>query len=419
MILSRVISKNTIWLFSGQVSIKAISFFYTIFLARSLGVGNFGLYVAALTYFGLIGSFADFGFNRFLMRDLSIDRSKASQYLSNIFVLRTLMTSVAFLLFLLFILSFDHDLNRVKISILAVFAIIPNSLALSLDSTLIAFEKMRQSSLAIIILNAATAIFGAIAIFLGFSVMGVVLGLILAHFVYVIALILLLKRGKVSFGLSFDFDFWKKAITSSLPYAIIIILSLIYFKIDALMLTYLKGESATGYYGAAYKFLEAIYFIPMTILTALFPKIAKLHLVDKNELRKTYIASLRTLFLVSIPITLALFWGANLLIQYLYGSSFAPAVLALQILAFATIFLFSNAPAVHFLLASEKFLKSIILAAFGTVIFNIVLNFILIPQYGFLGAAISTVASEIVSFFVFFFLIFAKVFDRKDEQVTV
>ena len=70
------ILKQSSWLFFAQILTRVIGFFYTIFLANSLGVLDFGLYSVGLAYFSIISSLADFGFNRFLIREIATEKSQ-------------------------------------------------------------------------------------------------------------------------------------------------------------------------------------------------------------------------------------------------------------------------------------------------------------------------------------------------------
>ena len=65
------ILKQSSWLIGAQILSRIIGFFYTIFLARNLGVSDYGLFSVGLAYFSIISSFSDFGFNRYLIKEAS------------------------------------------------------------------------------------------------------------------------------------------------------------------------------------------------------------------------------------------------------------------------------------------------------------------------------------------------------------
>lgn len=405
--LPQKVSQNTLLLFSGQVIVKIIAFFYAIFLARSLGPSDFGLYIYVITIFGLVSQVADFGFNRFMVRDIAKDRKRAGIYLSNIFALRLLIMLIILLVFSLIIIYLDPKIERSSLTILASLAILPNALSLTFEAVFIAFEKMIYPALALIFLNLFVLFFGVIAVLgFGLGVFGAVLTFFLAHIVYLIIYVFFLFREKIPFHLSFDFSFFKKAIFSSFPYGLLAILGLIYFKIDTVLLTFLRGEEETGFYAASFKFLEALHFIPLAFGTALFPLMARLHEKDPKHLSALYFSVIKFLLIISLPMVLLLVIFARPLIFLLYGPSFIPSILALQILSFTIIFMFLHVPGAHLLFATEKYLRPVILLSFATVGLNVILNLIFIPIFGLLGASAVTVFSEFTSFLIFFILIY-------------
>jgi O-antigen/teichoic acid export membrane protein len=409
--LTSKISQNTFWLFSGQSLVKIVAFLYAIFLARALGPTDFGFYIYVITIFGLVSSLSDLGFNRFLVRAIARDKSQLFKYLSNVFTLRFFLIIVIFLIVSLILLIFDPKISRSSLAILALISILPQAAALTFDAIFVALEKMFYSALALVSLNLFVAFLGFLAVFVfKLGIFGAVLSFLFAHILYLLTFGTFLLKEKISFSFSFNLLFWKEAIFASLPYGLLAFLGLLYFKIDAVLLTFIKSETQTGFYGASYKFLEGLHFIPLTIGTVLFPVMARLHQDNLAQLRRLYFLSLKFLLPVAIFLTLILFFGAPVLIKILYGPDFAPSILALQILSFTLLFMFLHVPGAHLILASEKFLKPALVLSIFTVLFNIVLNLILIPPFGLIGASAVTVFSEAISFSLFFWFIQKKIF---------
>lgn len=405
------ISRNTLLLLSSQVVSKAIAFSYAIFLGRALGPSDFGLYVYVLTIFGLASQLSDFGFNRFFIRDVARGEANISYYLSNIFTLRfILMLGVVFLAGVI-ILIFDPQISRSSLAIIALLTILPNGSAMTMEAVFLAIERMVYPAISLVFLSLSVAVLGVVAFSLfGWGIQGIVSAFLIAHVLYFILCGLFLFRERISFQLSFDFPFWRKAVLSSIPYGILAALGLIYFKIDTILLTILRSESETGFYGVAFKFLEALHFIPLSFGLAVFPLMARLHSQDIVRLESLYYSTLKALSLIAFVTFLLIFILAPNLIQILFGQSYAPSVAVLRILSFTIFFMFLHVPGAHLLFATEKFLKQVILLSIFTVSFNIILNLIFIPRYGILAASIITVVSEAVSFFTFFLFIKFTVF---------
>lgn len=405
------ILKQTSWLILAQVLTRGIAFFYTIFLARILGVSNFGLYTVALAYFSIISSIADFGFNRFLIREVARDRLQVSQLLWSIVAVRLILTAVLFAIFSVVLYSLDSDKMRVSLILLATVSIMPQAIALTFDAIFTAVQKLQFSGVAFFVSSLSTALAGLILVGKGFGLLGAVSALIFGQIIYLIVLTISLYKNQRLTRLAIDLAIIKKILLGSLPYGLLGILGLLYFRIDIILLSYIKGSFETGIYGAAYKFLEAVIFIPSAFSLALFPVLTRAHDSSLNDLRRLYAKSFKIMlvsgFAILLGYTLILPEAIKILLPN-YLSSIQPV----RILSLSIPFMFIQVPAVQLLLSTDKFLKQVIALSILTLSFNIITNLIFIPKYGFIAAAWITVASEILSFIVFFFLIKNKILDK-------
>lgn len=399
--MDKIILKNSAWLWVAQAITKAISFFYTIFLARNLGVENFGLYIAALSYFALISSVTDFGVARFLMREVSSDQSRLNKVLPIAIFSRFCLLLIFLVVFSVGLYVFDHDINRRTLSILAVLAVLPQSISLTLDAVFIALRKISYSALGILLLNIVTTTIGVIFVSFGYGSYGVVLALAIGQVLYAAILVGFTFWQKINWSNHIDIGGFKSLIRGSLPYGLLGILGLLYFKIDALMISYMRGNFELGIYGAGYKFLEAITFIPAVVGTVLFPVMAHLHERSRKDIYTLYSKSLKTMFLLSLPITLGFIFLLPPVINF-FLPQYYQSITVIKVLALTIPWLFLIAPQGTLLLSSEKYLKPVVLISVFNLLFNFVGNLIFIPIFGFMGAAWMTVISDVVGFFIFY-----------------
>ncbi len=407
--MERKIYKNSLYLLCAQTVVKLISFGYTVFLARSLGVENYGLYIAALTYFSLVSSIGDFGINRYLIREVARERSNLQKVLSNVVFLRLTVLSVLYAIFSLVLYNFDPDKMRVALSLLAVMAVLPQSIALTLDAIFVGMENLLFSSIGLLSLSVINTAMGVVLVRGGDGAMGAVTALIFSQIGYVLALLLLLFAKKTDLSGRVNGAVLKEVLAGSLPYGVLGMLGLLYFRIDTLLLSYLKGNFDTGIYGAAYKFLEAIVFVPSALSTALFPVLARLHETDIPKVKKLYFKSLKVLGGLSLLVLAGFILVLPGIIK-IFLPNYIQSVGALYILSFTIPFMFLHIPAAVVLLSTDRYLKPVIKLSFLTLSFNVVLNLLLIPGMGYIGASLVTVASELFTFVVFFALLQVKVF---------
>ncbi len=405
------ILKNSAYLWGGQVFIKLVAFFYNIYLANSLGVSDFGLYSVALSYFSLISPICDFGILRYLVREVAKDRKELTSIMSNVFIIRALFMVVVFIFFSALVYIFDPDKLRASLEILAIFAVVPQALSLTLDGIFIAIQKVSLSAIGSVILNLATTITGFLLISSGLGSHGAVYALIIGQIIYALFLFVLYIKEGFKFRLNFKYENVKPIILGSLPYGILGVLGLIYFKIDTLLLSYMKGSYDTGLYSAAYKFLEALVFIPSSVATASFPVLARLHEEDREQIKQYYFKSLKLLGVISLIIVVLYILFLPTVIK-LFLPQFEASIGAILILAWTIPFMFIHIPGTIVLLSTDKYLKPVIYLSIFTVSFNVIANLIFIPEFGFIASSWITVLSEVLSFLVFFVLLQKKVFKK-------
>ncbi len=388
--------KNSSILVAAQTMVKAISFFYTLFLARSLGVASFGLYVVALSYFSLITSVSDFGISRYLMREVARGEKNTKTLLSHIVFLRLTILSIVFAVFALAVYFLDPDKLRVSLSLFAVLAILPQSVALSIDNIFIALQKMSLSAIGILVLSVANTLVGIFFVLTGKGVMGATIALLAAEAVYALFIFLLLLREKITIIPKLEKSLFSDILKGSLPYGILGILGLVYFKIDSLMLSYLKGSYDTGIYGISYKFLEAAVFVPTAVGTAFFPVLTRLHVANLEEMKKVCFRIFKSMSVLGLMVLVCYVLVLPLVIRF-FLPQYLPSITAIEILSLSIPFMFVHVPLSQVLLSSDRYLKGVIGMSIVNVLFNVVLNFIFIPKFGYIGASWITVFSDIFS----------------------
>lgn len=410
--------RHSSYLILGQLIIKATSFFYSIFLANSIGVSEFGLYAVALSYFAIISSISDFGVSRYLIREVAKDEESGSRIISNVILVRTASVLMMFLLFATGLYLFDSNPQRVDLTLLAILAVIPQSVALTLDSLFVAIQKISYSAIGSVVLNIFTVIFGFVFISFGLNSYGAVLAVTLGQVCYAIFMLALSSTlpGKSWFRSSdgISFVLIRKILAGSLPYGVLGIIGLISFKIDSLMLSYYVGNFETGIYAAGYKFLEAVTFIPGAVAISLFPVVAKMFIADPVKIKSVYLKSLLIMFISGVFISLGFIFVLPSLISMLLPK-YSGSIEVVKILAFSVPFIFLHVPSAQVLLSTDEYFKKLLTVYLGLFGINLAVYAYAIPKYGFVGASWATVLSEIMTFVVFFGFIYFKVFGRYNK----
>jgi O-antigen/teichoic acid export membrane protein len=181
----------------------------------------------------------------------------------------------------------------------------------------------------------------------------------------------------------------------SWPFALAGIFVTIYFNIDTVMVSLIKGDTETGLYSASYNFIFGASMLPSLVSAAVYPYLSKIH--NPSERIKNVSRYIKIFFLSGVMFTLGLFLYSNVLIKLLYGPDYINAVGSLKILSLILPFLFACTFMGTFFASVDKQLASTFVTCISAIV-NIILNFILIRQYGQIGAAIASLISLIVMF---------------------
>lgn len=173
------------------------------------------------------------------------------------------------------------------------------------------------------------------------------------------------------------------------------VLTLAYVRVDQALVLYFTDERQAGLYGAAYQLLDRAQLLPMAVLTTLLPLLAAAHATDWTRLGHTVARGVDVLAFASFPVFAFSLVAAKPFLELLFGTEFGAAAPALPILMAAFVltafgFLIGNLALVA---GTQGRLVGIAAAA---LVFNVGLNVLLLPRFGFIAAAWATLATEVL-----------------------
>ncbi|MBU0613463.1 flippase [Patescibacteria group bacterium] len=395
MSIVKKISKNTLWLTISSVTSKVIGFGIVVLVARNLQVEGFGQYNFALSFGIIINVIANFGLSTLANRDLARDRRLTKEYINNIISIKLVLAAIT-LIFLTIIIQFIDKPFQVKVIVyLASVYVIVESYNIFFRSIFRAHERMHFETISRIIERLIVLTLVAGFFFMGYGIFSVFVAYIIAETVSMLITATIVYKKFCKFSFKFDFSKWKKFLKPSMYFALTEVFIIVYFKIDVLMLSIMKNDQVTGLYSSAYDLLFAFIFIPTIMNAAVFPRISFL---AKNayERFKNLAFTLQKYFLVvSIPLSIGLYFSSDFLIDLIYGSEFSNATALFQVMTIALIFVFLNHIYGSIFNAVDK---QHIFTIFAGVcmVFNVTMNFILIPLLAAKGAAIATISTELL-----------------------
>ncbi len=391
---SKGIIRNVSFLMASDIIGKILSFFLVIAIARYLGDAGLGKYSFAFAFVGLFSIFADFGLSTYLTREIARNKEKAKKYASNMLALKLVLAAISLLLPII-IINFIEKSTEVRTAVIIV-AIASSMLNISsvFGTLFAAYEKLQYWALITLLERVVTVGLGLLLIFKGSGLIGLVIAYLISYLTVMITASILSYIKTTSFTLSFDREFWIYLLKNSLPFWFTTIFITIYFRIDTVLLQMMTNYEAVGWYSAAYRALDALYFIPAAVITAIFPVMSRFHVDNKKMLQELYKRAFYYLLILAIPIATGITLLSGRIISLMYGGKLAEAAPALQVLIWAEAIIFISALAGYLLNAINKQLAFTFITGFAAFL-NIGINLFLIPKYSYMGAAVATVVTEL------------------------
>jgi O-antigen/teichoic acid export membrane protein len=399
------VARNTLFVLFARGTDLVVALFTTMLIARYLGITDFGNFALVTAISLFLGPVADFGFERIIAREIARDKIIAGKYLGSAVIAR-LALSLLILVLVTIMLSFviDWDPNVERAVYLSTFAQLFTSMGLLGVGTFRAFERMEYE----LVLN-----FFVNLLYLGLLVVVIVLdgGFILifgarliASMLQMILLLSVATRKFVKPVLSIDKKLLRYLFTEAAPLGIFAILLTATFRVDVFVLSYYKGPVDVSIFEAAHRIIMQFQVIPMSIVIALFPFFSVIATHSTDALKASYSRAFKIMFVISIPLPILITPLSGTVISVLYGVSFAPAAASLSILSWTLPFLFLILLQTFVMTAQGRQRFNTICAAIGFSV-NFLLDLLLVPSYGFLGASYATLISYVLLFFLTYYFL--------------
>jgi O-antigen/teichoic acid export membrane protein len=406
------VSKNVSWILIQNVFSMICGVFVTAIVARHYGATGYGYINFAQSFVALFSFIAIMGTNHIIMKDLSEDKIDDGIILgSNLFIRIILAIISLFICQGISVLVYDKNINI----LILLFNL--NTILCSFDVfSYYAQSKMQNKYISIskIISISVFSILKLLVVFLKLNISFFVLTYLIETIIYSILLYISYKKINFNKDIKWKINclYIKELLKKGKYYALSSLMVTIYLRIDQVMLgTMISDKSQVGIYSAAVRISEIWTFVPISIITSYKPIIINEKIINKkkydNELSKLYniVSFVCVLFVFMICIF------GKLGIHILYGNEYKSAYIPLILLTIGIWFgVLGN---IHYVwMICENKEKYSIFYSFVGCLINIIFNFLLIPNYGMIGAAFATLISQIASNIISFCFI-------KDARILV
>jgi len=390
------------WIFSGSTFALILSFITSPVMAYYIGASGLGLWTMLFAITSLLGvtNLGIPGATIKYVAEFKDDKNRLYQAVSTSFVISIILgivTAVALFITADIITGIFNMPSLTPLLKLFLLTIPFSYMVESIIATLNGLREMKLVSFLNVTSKSLNFGLVLIPIILGYGIKGAVIGIIIATIIY--AFIALFFFRNFIFHLTFSKfrETAKKLLHFGIQTVISGIVSIMLYRIDVLMIGYFMTSTEVGIYSVAIGIARMIRIIPQSINTVSYPTFS--YYWGKGEhdvVNKLFNKGLKYSACMLAPIGLGLAIFGKDAILLLYGTTFLPAVLPLQILligavvrgvimSIGTIWLSAGRPDMGYKLP---------LIGVGP---NILLNYVLIPAYGIVGAAMATMLSFLLN----------------------
>jgi O-antigen/teichoic acid export membrane protein len=407
------VTQNTSFLTIASVGQKAISFVYFTIIARLVGVENTGQYFFAIAFTTIFAVIADFGLSSVLTRETAREPDKTSEYFNTIFWSKILFGFVAYALVIITVNLLNYsELTKTLIYLSGITMFFDNLHACNY-SIFRAKKNLIYESIGIVGSQMITLSVGTVALFAGLPLYWLILAYTIPSFLnFLYTTIFLKKVYIIRYAPVWSKKIFKYFILMAAPFALAGLISRLHSYSDSMLMSKMLSPEELGWWSVPYKITFAFQFLPVALSASVYPVVSEIFIRDKGEVERLFYKSWHYLLLVSAPICLGILALAKPIIFRVYGPDYAPSVMVLRILIPSLIFTFLALLNGAFLNAiNRQKIQTLVVGVALSV--SVILNLILLPRVGIIGAAVSA----LISHFIFCWLGFY--FIKKHIQVKI
>ena len=397
--------KNSAFVFLARITDMGVAVISTALIARYLGVTDFGYYAFVMAITLMLIPFTDFGFERIVTREIAGNKKLAERYLGSSVIARSFFSVIIVVAIYGITVIFDWDKKIIEAIYISTLTQLCVSMGMLAIGTFRAFEKMEYELLLNFIYN---IVYLSLLIFVIRSDLGflyIFVARFLASLINMSTLMTFAVHKFVKPILKIDIKLIAYLFREAMPLGMFALLFTASMRVDVYILNYFRGPYDVSLFEAAHRIILQLQVIPLSIVLALFPYFARLSKKSKDSLSFSFYKSFKYMLIISLPLPVLLTMSSNPIISLLYGNAFSDASLSLNLLSWTLPFLFLISLQSFVLTSEGKQILNTISAGIGFMT-KLILDILLVQEYGYLGASFATLISYIILFALLLYFVF-------------
>jgi O-antigen/teichoic acid export membrane protein len=395
---ARGIARNTLVMLFQQVLTIGSAALLMLFLPRYLGPARYGYIFLAISISQIFYIVASYGGNYIITKKVARSPADTARIVLDASVLRFAISAISVAAMIIMAEVADYPYEERVVLVLYAISLFWVGGSTALRAAYQGHEVMHFTSAGAVAERLFAVVTVIPAIWLGADVIMIAVLIVIGSLLNF--LFLLYFAGRIMGKLPrIRWTSFVEELKEGLPYFLLTALGVIYYRINAVMLSKMAAEDAVGWYGGAFRLFEMLNF-PTILTAAIYPVLSRLWKNEERTHQRTMQKTLEIVFVGGVFISVAAIMFAENIVGMFYGlSEYGPSVLPLQILCAGLIFLYVDMIIGATLLSCDK-QKELTLVSLAAIPVSVILSWILIPyfetqnQNGGIGAAIATGTTE-------------------------
>ncbi len=378
---------------AARLAVPLFGFAINVGIARIHGVETLGIYVQLAALLLITQTLAGAGMPLLLARDLAAQPENRATILGQsrkLGLLSASLATVGYAAYTFWLLPAD----RLVPALLLASTLLPSAWMAIQEGVFVAAHAHHRLTWVVFAENALKASLAFAAFFLGGGIVSLCAAIAVARFVACgFGATQMRRMGATSTAVS-----WRQSlgfVREVVPFAAVLTLSMLYFRVDVLMMEALRGEADTGLYGACLTLFSVALLLPSSAMSAVYPRLSAAFRDSTQGYLRATLMTAKLLPLAMVPVALGLVLLGGWMLKIAFGVAFADAAPALSLLA-ATLPLQALNNVLGQSLQAAKLQVAVLRLVVVVLVAHILFNRFAIARFGLTGAPLAMLASSLV-----------------------
>lgn len=394
---------NASWLIGGKVLQMAISLVVGVITARYLGPSNYGLIGYGAAYVSFFTAFCSLGLNSVIIKDFIDNPHEQGEAIGSAILMRLFSSLLSAAMIVGFVCVVDNN-EPMTIAVVALCSV--GAIFHVFETFNYWFQsqyKSKITAVATLLAYIVTSVYKIILLIMEKDVRWFAFSSSVDYIVVAVFLFVAYKKHN-GVKLKFSLKKSKSLLKVSYNYILSAMMIAVYSQTDKLILKQMLDESAVGYFTTATAICAMWVFVLQAIIDSIYPTILNLKGKNQELYEKKNRQLYAIVFYVSTAVSVAFLILSEFVVKILYGEEYLPAADVLKVVSWYTAFSFLGVARNAWIVCEnkQKYLKYIYGCA---AVLNVVMNLILIPILGTIGAAVATLITQVLTSIILPFII--------------